>query len=114
MNPIKLAALSFALLLLLTACAALPSGALFVAVIGLPDGVPATVQVTGPNDFVRNLDGSQEIRSLPLGSYRVTAQPVTFPGTPGFLPQVTGSPADVTLDESSLVTVIYREVSVLR
>jgi hypothetical protein len=114
MNLIKLVALPLALVLLLSACAALPSGALFVAILGLPDGAAATVQVTGPNDFVRNLSRSQEIRSLPLGRYRITAQPITFPGSPGFLVQVSGSPADVTLDESSLVTVIYSEVSVLR
>jgi hypothetical protein len=114
MNPIKLATLSLTLLLSLSACAALPSGAIFVAILGLPDGVAATVQITGPNDFVRNLGSSQEIRSLPLGTYRITAQPVTVPGMPGFLVEVNGSPAEVTLNESSLVTVIYSEVSVLR
>ena len=113
MTRLKLAALSLSLLLL-SACAALPTGALFVAVTGLPDGVAAAVQVTGPNGFARNLEASAEIRSLPLGSYQVAAQPVSVPGFPDFEVEVSGSPAAVTLDETALVTVTYSEATTLR
>ncbi|MGH8854138.1 MAG: PQQ-dependent sugar dehydrogenase [Telluria sp.] len=53
------------------------TGSLAVAATGLPAGVNASVRVTGPNNFLQDLTGSQTLTGLAAGSYRVAAAPVT-------------------------------------
>ena len=68
------------------------SGRMAVAVSGLPVGVPAAVQVTGPGGFSRVVTASTTLTGLVPGSYAVTSQAVTTAGN-GYQP----NPASVTV-----------------
>ena len=57
------------------------TGALAVAVNGLPTGASAAVSVTGPGGFARTLTGSQTISNLAPGGYSLSAATVTFSGS---------------------------------
>jgi glucose/arabinose dehydrogenase len=57
------------------------TGSLQVTVGGLPAGLNAAVRVTGPNNFSRDLTGTQTLTDLPAGSYSVAAASVTLGGT---------------------------------
>jgi len=59
---------------------ALSTGALAVAVTGLPASATAAVSVTGPDGFSRTLTGTATITDLAPGSYTVTAPPLTVAG----------------------------------
>ena len=54
----------------------LASGALLVAIDGLPVGASASAVVTGPNDFRRTVSAGDTLGNLSPGSYSVTADPV--------------------------------------
>jgi hypothetical protein len=49
------------------------TGSLVLDVSGLPAGVEAEVNVSGPNGFIRQLGGSETLNGLAFGSYTVTA-----------------------------------------
>jgi hypothetical protein len=49
------------------------TGTLVLDVSGLPAGVEAEINVSGPNGFIRQLGGSETLIGLALGSYTVTA-----------------------------------------
>ncbi|MFN7798530.1 hypothetical protein [Gemmatimonas sp.] len=53
------------------------TGALAVAVLGLPTGTNANVTVSGPNGFTRTLTATTTLGLLPPGVYTVTAAPVS-------------------------------------
>ncbi len=53
------------------------TGSLALAVSGLPAGVEADVSVSGPGGFSRQLDGSETLVGLALGSYTVVAAGVS-------------------------------------
>ncbi len=66
------------------------SGALAVAVTGLPAGRPGAVQVTGPDGFSRSVTATATLTELVPGAYRVVAAAVaangiTFRPTPDTL-----------------------------
>ena len=52
------------------------TGGLTVTVSGLPVGVDAAVQITGPSGYNQQLTGTQTISPLPPGTYTVTASEV--------------------------------------
>ncbi len=58
----------------------LSTGALAVAVTGLPSSATAAVAVTGPDGFSRTLTGTATITDLTPGNYTVTAPPLTVAG----------------------------------
>ncbi len=58
----------------------LASGAIAVAVSGLPLGLDAQVRVRGPNAFARAIAASATVTDLAPGTYRVTALPVSGQG----------------------------------
>ena len=78
------------------------TGALQVDVVGLPAGTNAAVTVEGPGGFTRQLTQSQTLSALGVGSYTVSAGEV-----PGFVAQVSGSPATVSAGATVLVSVAY-------
>ncbi len=49
------------------------TGSLILAVSGLPAGVEADINVSGPSGFTRRLAGSETLDGLALGNYTVTA-----------------------------------------
>ncbi len=53
------------------------TGSLALAVSGLPAGIEADVSISGPGGFSRQLDGSETLVGLALGSYTVVATGVT-------------------------------------
>ena len=55
-------------------------GGLRVVVAGLPNGVAASVTVTGPGAFSRALSGTEELTDLRDGTYVVVAEAVTSGG----------------------------------
>ncbi|MGE0405267.1 MAG: hypothetical protein AB7O65_03135, partial [Candidatus Korobacteraceae bacterium] len=53
------------------------SGSLSITVDGLPAEAPASIVVSGPNNFTAAVISSQNLASLPPGSYTVVAGTVT-------------------------------------
>jgi hypothetical protein len=104
--------LVFSLAGLITACPTQPAavGKLEVKITGLPSGATPNVTVTGPNAFKQVISSpgstSNVITDLPVGSYKVAAANVTVNST-SYEPTVTGSPATVTADTPSSVSVVY-------
>lgn len=62
------------------------TGVLALAVGGLPAGVAADIDVTGPSGYSAHVVSSQQLTGLPPGSYRVAIGPVSHGGD-GFAAQ---------------------------
>ncbi len=60
----------------------LTTGAIAVAVTGLPQGAGGSLTVTGPNNYRANVTTTQTLGGLAPGSYTVTAVNVTVGGLP--------------------------------
>lgn len=58
------------------------TGALAVAVTGLPPGVAGQVEVSGPDGFVRMLDATTTLTDLAPGQYRLAVREVLHEGVP--------------------------------
>lgn len=85
------------------ACTPSPAkGFLQIDISGLPTGVNASVTVSGVTDPVT----ASTTLQLDPGSYTVSASPVTS-GTSTYNATVTGSPATLTENNTSVVTVTY-------
>jgi hypothetical protein len=54
------------------------TGALAIAVSGLPPGAAGMVEVTGPSAFQRTIEGTTTLTDLTPGPYRVTVRPVSY------------------------------------
>lgn len=52
-------------------------GSLAVTVSELPDGLPAAVQITGPNDYSTELTRSATLSGLAPGDYKISASSIT-------------------------------------
>lgn len=59
---------------------ALATGAIATSVSGLPNGVNASLTITGPNSFSQTVTATQTITGLVPGTYTVTAASVTSGG----------------------------------
>lgn len=81
-------------------------GTLNVTVSGLPEGVAAAVNVSGPGGFSRTLSASQTLTELTPGSYTVSADEVTD-GSDTYAATVSGSPATVPEGGTASVNVSY-------
>lgn len=96
-------------LLLFTGCeeeAGPEVGVLDIVIVGLPDGLDADVEVTGPNDYTDQLTGSRVLAGLGAGGYGVSADPVG--------PYVAVAPSqdvDVLANQETEVDVIYQDVN---
>jgi glucose/arabinose dehydrogenase len=82
------------------------TGSLQVAVSGLPAGLNAAVRVTGPNNFSRDLTGTQTLTDMPAGSYSVAASSITLGGTT-YTPTPAVQSVVVTAGGSATATVAY-------
>ncbi|HCT58659.1 MAG TPA: hypothetical protein DGD08_15750 [Gemmatimonas aurantiaca] len=71
------------------------TGSLAVAVLGLPAGTNGNVTVSGPNGFTRSLTGTTTLTDLDVGTYQVTAAPVT-PGGISYAPTPSTTSVQVT------------------
>ncbi len=80
-------------------------GSLTVTISGLPAGTAASVSVTGPASFSQVVTATQTL-SVDAGSYAVSAAQVTV-GIARYNATVTGSPAAVSSNGTSAVTVAY-------
>jgi hypothetical protein len=60
----------------------LTSGALAIAVTGLPSGAGGVLNVTGPGNFVRNVTTTTTLVGLTPGTYTINASSVTVLGLP--------------------------------
>ncbi len=81
------------------------NGSLVVTVSGLPSGAGAAVTVTGPNAYSQTATASTTLSVAP-GSYTVAAAQVTSNNV-RYNATITGSPATVTSNGSTTVTVAY-------
>lgn len=79
------------------------TGALQVGVAGLPVGIDAQIEVTGPGGFVQQVSQSQTLTGLVPGSYTVSAGAIS-----GYTAQVSGSPATVQAGTTAQVFVTYQ------
>ena len=86
-------------------CAA-TSGSLRVTISGLPSGVPAAVTVGGPNNFSRQLTGTQTLSGVVPGTYSVQATQVVS-GSTTFTPSVARPSVEVVAGATAAVTVSY-------
>ena len=97
---------------IITACPAQPAaiGKLEVKITGLTATAVPDVTVTGPNKFSKPISDpgntSTIIENLPVGSYQVVASDITT-ATQTYTATVTGSPANVTANATSSVSVVY-------
>ncbi len=82
------------------------NGSLVITVSGLPGGTSAALTVTGPNSYSQSPTAGTTL-SVPPGSYTVAAAQVTATGNVKYDATVTGSPATVTSNGTSTVTVSY-------
>jgi sugar lactone lactonase YvrE len=83
-----------------------PPGSLAVSIAGLPDGVNASVSVSGPDSFNQTLAASAILSGLEPGSYTLSANDVTSNST-RFTATVTGSPATIKSGETAIISVSY-------
>ncbi len=83
----------------------LSSGAMAVAVAGLPVGTSPQVRVRGPNAFDRTLAASATLTDLAPGSYRVTAAPVSQSG-------ITYQPQPDSIDVSVTASLVAAPVNI--
>lgn len=84
------------------------TGTLAVIASGLPAGVNASVRVTGPSGYQRDLSGSQTLTGLAPGSYSLTAAPVTVGGVT-YTPSPLAQSAVVTAGATTSATVAYAD-----
>ncbi|QOL50312.1 PQQ-dependent sugar dehydrogenase [Massilia litorea] len=82
------------------------TGSLQVAVTGLPTGLNAAVRITGPNNFSRDLTGTQTLPDLAAGSYSVAASSITLGGTT-YTPTPAVQSVVVTAGGTATATVAY-------
>lgn len=78
---------------------ALSTGALALAITGLPTGASATVQITGPGFFSRTVTATATLVGLTPGTYTITAASATVFG----LPYVPSAATQQVLVAASLV-----------
>lgn len=88
------------------AAASTEPGDLVVTISGLPGGVNADVDVTGPSGFTAALTASQTFTDVDPGSYTITAASVSD-GSDVYAATVSTSPAIVPAGGSVTVTVTY-------
>jgi len=81
-------------------------GSLEVTITGLPGGVDADVDVSGPDGFAETATASVTFDEVEPGVYTVTAAQVDDGGDV-YAPTVTGSPATVSAGGSAQVSVTY-------
>ncbi len=85
-------------------------GSLEVTVDGLPGGVDAAVDVTGPAGFDQDLVASTTLNGLTPGNYVVTGADVSVSGLT-YTPRIEPVPALVIPDETTSVAVTYLAVA---
>lgn len=82
------------------------TGALVVQVQGLPNGVAAAIQVSGPGGFAQTVNASTTLNGLTPGSYQLTRGPVA--SSPySFAPAATSSSAQVSAGASVTAAVAF-------
>ncbi len=82
------------------------TGSLGVTVNGLPTSMLAVVTVTGPNSFTRSVTGTVNLGTVPVGTYTVTASPVSNASTSCSVAPTTQN-VNVTANTSVGGTVTY-------
>ena len=83
------------------------TGALTVAVSGLPEGITAAVLVTGPNGFTQTVTSTRTFIGITPGSYSLSGSAVTG-GTAVYAPTLPSGPAVVSAGQTpSEVSVAY-------
>ncbi len=71
------------------------TGALALAISGLPSGAAAALTVSGPNGFSATVTAGTTLDNLVAGTYTISAQPVTISGT-SYTPTPASQTASVT------------------
>ena len=82
------------------------TGTLAVSVGNLPQGVGATLRLTGPGNYSLAITQSQTVTALVPGTYTVTAQPVVTGGQT-YIPTPATRDVQVTAGASASVAVTY-------
>ncbi len=82
------------------------TGSLQLTVSGLPGGVPASVNITGPGGFSQHFTGTQTLTALPPGTYTITAAAVSSGGT-SYLPVPVTQTSPVNGGATTSAAVVY-------
>ncbi len=97
-----------ALVLLILAGCATPTGSLQITITGLPTGQDADITVTGPGSYGTTLTQGTTLSGLMPGSYSVQAGVITVTAvTSEFVATITPSSATVVAEETATVMVDY-------
>jgi hypothetical protein len=98
--------LLIALGLLLTACGQTPApkvSSLDITITGLPAGLAANVNITGPDGYDKTVTASGSLGNLVAGTYTITPSTVTDAGT-----TYTAAASSVTVPETKTTTINYQ------
>ncbi len=99
--------LSALVLLIMAGCAA-PTGSLQITITSLPTGQDADISVNGPGNYGTTLTKSTTLSGLTPGSYSVQAGVITVTAvTSEFVATITPSSATVVAEETATVMVDY-------
>lgn len=82
------------------------TGALALAVSGLPSGTGAAITVSGPNGFTQTVTGSTTLSALATGTYTITAAQVSAGGT-AYAPTPLSQSASITGGTTTNRSVAY-------
>lgn len=99
----------FVMAMVLASCTVAPKGTLDLSVVGLPAGVAASVEISGPDGFSETVTSDASLSVAP-GTYAITPGPVD--DSPAIY-RAMGASATVVADATATVTVTYGRPSVL-
>lgn len=110
LKRMRWALFAFGLALLLTACPGEPPpaavGALQLTVSGLPEDAPATVSVSGPDEFNQEITASARLDELMAGNYQIEAASVQH-ADETYLPEPELQSVAVIAGETATASVSY-------
>ncbi|RYF04549.1 MAG: glucose dehydrogenase, partial [Oxalobacteraceae bacterium] len=81
-------------------------GTLVVTIDNLPPGTAASVRISGPDGFARDLGDTQTVTGLLAGTYAITARPVTAGGQ-AWIPSAASQQVQVGTGDAARATVSY-------
>ncbi len=82
------------------------TGALSLTITGLPTGVPAQLNLSGPDNFATSIAASKSFTGLTPGEYYVSANDVTSGGST-FIPKPRTFKMNVMVSDTAKATVVY-------
>ncbi len=80
-----------------------------ISVSNLPSGTPASIQVSGPNGYSKQLSASQDLTGIAPGSYTITPASISS-GDATYYPSTYSTTVSLSTGEASFVSVDYADI----